>query len=422
MKTFRTIIASVAAVLCAASCDIFDSTIELDDLSFDIGNEIVWNSEYMAYTIRLSLLSGEDGDYYFNYSIDSDPLVKLKNSRNSEVESGEEVALEKKAPVIYILPTLSPSKSHTLEMEFVKGDVSRRYKVELPNTNQNEIGVRIDNSAGLDYTRVILTNLMGPSVTVYKVTFYLDGVILTDMKYMSNTFDGSMDIDFARSESYTFEMPYLVAGEHILKIEVRSSLGSETTSVSFTEPQRKKTSLNFSYNAYTGQLMLASDYNPMKTAFNITVDITVRGSISYRPKQFFGIADVETESFTVTEEAAAGSVTPDLVAVQIDGGALKKTMDKVFSNTRTDAANAIGNANARDLHTDITSVDLKFTIHSMGDLAGTTAVLISPSNGNLFPIPYTYTADTWCHVDGDVQRIYPTYTVNNQTPSSVKIL
>ena len=30
------------------------------------------------------------------------------------------------------------------------------------------------------------------------------------------TFGGSMDIDFARSESYTFEMPYLVAGEHVL--------------------------------------------------------------------------------------------------------------------------------------------------------------------------------------------------------------
>ena len=413
---------TAAAVLCAVSCTVFDSTLELDDLSFDIGNEIVWNSEYMAYTIRLSLLTGEDGDYVFNYSIDSDPLVRLRNSRNSEVESGEEVALDKKTPAIYILPTLSPSKSHTLAMEFVKGDVSRKYKVELPNTNQNEIGIRIDNSAGLDYTRVILTNLMGPSVTVYKVTFYLDGSILTDMKYMSNTFEGSMDLDFARSESYTFEMPYLVAGEHILKIDVRSSLGSETSSVSFTEPQRKKTSLNFSYNAYTGQIMLASDYNPIKTAFNITVDITVKGRVTYRPKQFFGIADTEIEYFTVTEEAAAGSVTPDLVAVQIDGGALKKAMDSVFSNTRTDAANAIGNGNARDVHTDLTSIDLKFTIHSMGDQAGTTAVLISPSSGDTFPISYTYGADTWYRGKGAVQTLYPTYTVNQQTPSAVKIL
>ena len=422
MKTFRTIIASVAAVLCAASCDIFDSTIELDDLSFDIGNEIVWNSEYMAYTIRLSLLSGEDGDYYFNYSIDSDPLVKLKNSRNSEVESGEEVALEKKTPVIYILPTLSPSKSHTLEMEFVKGDVSRRYKVELPNTNQNEIGVRIDNSSGLDYTRVILTNLMGPSVTVYKVTFYLDGVILTDMKYMSNTFGGSMALDFARSESFTFEMPYIVAGEHILKIEVLSTLGSESSSVAFTEPQRRQTSLIFSYNDYTGNLMVRSDYNPLRSDFNITVDITVRGKVTYRPKRFLGISDEETEYFTLTGEASAGSVTPDLVAVPIDGGELKRLMDGIHANWRTDAANAIGNGTAREVHADITGIDLQFNVHSMGDYAGSTAVVLSPQSGSQLPVKYTYTKQTGSRDSRSTVTVYPTLTVNGRSPSEVRLL
>ena len=421
MKTFRRILSALAAMAGLLGCSQFDSEIPLRDLAFEVKGDIVWNFEYMAYTLRLNLSAGEDGEYTFNYIVDNDPLIKLGTTSGGTVESGAIVSLTEKGSVIYILPSLSSDSEHSLKIEFTREGVSRTYKLELPDTSQNGIGIRIDTDSKLDFSRVILTNLMGTTVTTYNVTFYLDGDLLTGIKYMSNTFEGSMDIDFARSESYTFEMPYLVAGEHILKVDVKSSLGSESTRIVFTEPQRRQTALTFSYNDFTGRLMIESAYNPLQTAFDITIDMTVKGSITYRHPLFFGIADPQTETFTCTGEATT-RVTPGIVAAQIDGGKLKSLMDEVFGNTREDAANAIGNGNQRTLHADITSVTLKFTVHSLGDYAGKTVVTISPSYGSYFPIKYTYKGESWEHGDGFVATLHPGYTVNGSSPSAIRTL
>ena len=411
----------LGTVAALASCSQFDSKVPLKDLGFEIGSEIAWNAEYMAYTLRLSLEEGEDGDYLFTYLVDDDPLVKLSSTGGGTVESGQELAMSAKATLICLLPSLAPDKEHALDMEFSREGVSRSYTLKLPDTSQNGIGIRMDTDANLDFSRVILTNRMGPSVTTYEVTFYLDGELLTGIKYMSNTFDGSMAVDFARSESYTFEMPYLVAGEHVLKVDVRSSLGSESTRLSFTEPQRRQTALAFSYNDFTGRLMLESAYNPLDTAFDITVDITVKGSITARHPLFFGIADPETETFTVTGEATA-RVTPGINPEQVDGGKLKSLMDEIYANTREDAANAIGNGNRRTLHADVTSVTLSISVHSLGVYAGKTVVTISPSSGSGLPVRYTYAEQTWLRSRGAVQTVYPSLTVNGVSPSAVSVL
>lgn len=417
--SFLAIIAAAAGLLCG--CSQFDSEISLRDLGFEVAGDIVWNSEYMAYTLRLNLERGEDGKYTFNYLVDNDPLVKLGTTGGGTLDSGSQLELSSKGSQIYILPSLVSDSEHSLKMEFTREGVSRTYTLKLPDTSQNGIGIRIDTDAKLDFSRVILTNLMGTSVTTYNVTFYLDGDLLTGIKYMSNTFEGSMDIDFARSESYTFELPYVVAGEHVLKVDVKSSLGAESTRLAFTEPQRRQTALTFSYNDFTGRLMVESAYNPLQTAFDITVDMTVLGQITYRHPQFFGIADPTTETFKVTGESTT-RVTPGIVAAQIDGGKLKSLMDQVFSNTREDAANAIGNGNQRTLHPDLYSVTLAFTVHSLGDYAGKTVVTIAPSHSTLFPIKYTYTGTTWNYGAGHARILYPAYTVNGTTPAYVRTL
>ena len=418
MKTYRRILPILAAWAALAGCSQFDSEIAIRDLGFEVSGEIAWSSDYMAYTLRLALSEGDDGQYRFTYIVDDDPLVKLGSAAGGSIDSGTVVSLSAKNQAICILPELSSGSGHTLKMEFSREGVSRRYELDLPDTSQKGIGIRIDTDPGLDFSRVILSNLMGASVTTYNVTFSLDGDLLDGIKYMSNTFGGSMDIDFARSESYTFEMPYLVAGEHLLTIDVRSSLGAESTRMVFTEPQRRQTALSFSYNDYSGRLMLESPYNPLQTAFDITVDITVRGFVTYRHPLFFGIADPSTEYFTVSGEATT-RVTPGAAATQIDGGKLKSLMDEVFGNTREDAANVIGNGNRKTLHADITSVSLEFTVHSLGDYAGRTVVTISPTSGSSFPIRYTYKGETWYHSSGFIATYYPVYTVNGGSPTAV---
>ena len=47
------------------ACSLFDSEVPVRDLAYDVRSEIAWNAEHMAYTLRLSLESGEDGDYIF---------------------------------------------------------------------------------------------------------------------------------------------------------------------------------------------------------------------------------------------------------------------------------------------------------------------------------------------------------------------
>lgn len=418
-----TILTGLAALLCAASCDLLGGSIDVEDMGFDVSTDIVWNSEYMAYTLRLSLDRGSDGRYVMDYSIDGDPTVKLLSAPGTEFETGKQVELSTRSGAVLILPVLSPSRQHRLELHFTgEAGVERHYALDLPNTNQNEIGIRIDASETNDYTRVILTNLMGPSVTTYTVTFSLDGSPLEGIKYMGSSFGGTMDIDFARSESYTFEMPYLPAGEHILRIEVRSQLGSETGSVSFLEPQRRQTSLAFRYNDYTGNLTLESDYNPGGTVFSVTADYTVRGSITYRPKRFLGVSDRQTETFTATGEASTPNITPGLSAASVDEGLLRRLMDQVYSNTRTDAANAIGNGNARTLHADISSIEIRLTVHSLGDRAGKTAVSVSPADGKALPVKYTYEEETWSHSARSSQSILPTLYLNGGQPSDIGVL
>ena len=421
MHPIKHILLSVGVGILCLACSQFDSRVPVRDLGFEVGSETVWNADFMAYTLRLTLKSGEDGDFVFRYCVDDDPLISLTSADGGAVASGKTVSLRTKETLVYLLPTLVSGADHSLRMEFARDGVTRSYTLPLPDTGRNGIGIRIDANPKLDFSRVILTNLMGPAVTTYNVSFSLDGEPLEGIKFMSRAFGGSMDVDFARSESYTFELPYLVAGEHLLKVDVRSALGSESTRLSFTEPQRRQTALALSYNEYTGQLMMGSAYNPLQTAFDVTVDITVRGSVTFRHPQFFGKADPRTETFTRTGEATARLV-PGITAEQIDGGKLKALMDEIHANSRTDAANAIGNGNRRTVHADIASVTLSVTVRSLGDYVGKTVVTISPQSGDALPIRYTYGEATWLRTKGAVQTISPTLTVNGLSPSSIREL
>lgn len=203
-----------------------------------------------------------------NYVIDNDHTLELSSLRGGSLESGDKIDLSLKNPQALLLPKTADGTG-TLVMEFVREGLSRKKAVVF--RTENAVTVRMDTSSDLDFSRVILGNRMGASQTSYEVTFYLDGEKLTGMKYLGSEFGGTMELDFARSESYTFEPPYILTGEHYLKVDVKSALGSESSVVTFKEPERKPTQLVLAYNDITGMITMLSGHNPLQTAFDITV-------------------------------------------------------------------------------------------------------------------------------------------------------
>lgn len=411
----------ILSALTVCGCNTFDNELTVTDKGFEVAADVVWNSDHMAYTLNLHLDSGDEGRYRFNYLIDEDHTLKLLTDDDREFESGSETTLSRSTAGIYILPSLAVTQHHSMRLEFERDGVRRIYNILLPDTSQKAIGVKVDADVRLDFSRVILTNLMGASVTDYTVSFSLDGSPLKDIKYMNNTFGGSMSIDFARSESYTFELPYIIAGPHVITVNVKSNMGSESTGVGFTEPQRRQTDLKLSYNHYTGNLMISSDYNPLNTEFDISIGIEVKGKNTHRPKRFFGISDPETTIHSDKAESSI-SIVPGITPKPIDGGLLKQLMDNINSIEFDDAANAIGNGNKRRLATYIYEVTLRFGIHSKGDYAGETYVAISPVIGSEFPILYKYPRETWYCPAGASRTISPAFTVNDSAPGDIRKL
>ncbi len=418
MKTKLILAAAATAVSATLSCSKFNRPEPINDMGFEIGSSVVFNSDYLCNTLSLGLKSGTEGDYTLDYVIDTDHTQKLSDLRGGSVDSGDKVDLSLRNPVVYLLPKL-PGEAHKLYMEISRDGVTRRDTVVF--RTENAVAVRMDTSEELDFSRVILTNRMGAAQTAYEASFFLDGESLSGIKYLGNEFGGAMELDFARSESYTFELPYILAGEHTLRVDIRSESGSESTAVKFSEPERKPVTLVMAYNDITGQLTLRSDHNPLPTEFEITIDMTVTGHITYRHELFFGVADPRTEHFTESGQSKI-RVAPGSSVASMDGGALKGLMDRIYSVTRTDASNAIGNGNKRSLHCDIGTVTLKFTIASLGATAGKTSVQILPSYSGAFPIRYLYKSVTWSHSANQTQTIIPTYTVNGKSPSLIHTL
>lgn len=418
MNTIKTLAGAAMASLLVAACGKLSMAESVRDLGFEVTAETAFSSDYLCNTLSLTLESGTEGEYTLNYVIDDDHTLELSSLRGGSLESGDRIDLSLSNPQVLLLPKTAGGTG-TLVMEFVRKGVSRKKAVVF--RTENAVTVRMDTSSDLDFSRVILGNRMGASQTSYEVTFYLDGEKLSGMKYLGSEFGGTMELDFARSESYTFELPYILTGEHYLKVDVKSALGSESSVVTFREPERKPTQLVLAYNDVTGMITMLSAHNPLQTAFDITVDITVRGSITYRHKQFIGSASPQTERFTESAQATA-RLTPGMTASSVDNGTLRALMDRVYSNTRTDASNAIGNGNKRTLHTDITGVELKFTIVSGGATAGRTSVTMSPSGPDAFPIRYLYKGTTWSHSANQTATIIPTYTVNGKAASQIHTL
>ncbi len=386
--------------------------------------KVVWDAEYMANMLIVSLLQGEAGEYALDYEIRGGNLPEeiaskinyLTTVSGDVFSSGSKISLTKE-PVCFLLPSHAEGEAYDIVLKISNDDLSKEKAVNLAGVSNSIIKMEVDALENYTYSQIKLSNLRGEEATSYKVSFKMDGTPLAGVKYNGNEIKSNISVNFQSIWEHKFELPYISFGTHTIEVTISSSKTSRSHSVTFKEPKRKSTTLELAYNSFTGKLTMASDHNPYSTNFSISTSITVKGKVTYRHVQAIGIADPQTEYFTETAEYTI-KITPGITASAIDNGVLKKTLDKVFSNTRTDAANWIGNGNARELHADITSVDLKFTIHSLGANEGCTPVNITPKSSSSFPIKYTYTGNTWLQNSGYVKTVSPSFTINGKSATS----
>ncbi len=403
----------------------------IEPIRFRFDANIEWDIEFMTNVIDLTLISGNEGDYTLEYKYNvSDEIIpqpefedtyKLKDISGNDFDSGGKIFLSQSTATRFILPSIPDGTAESISLTVKKGKKSYTRVVYLEDNNKEAFKIDVTCSDKELYSSVRVTSLRVNDGGRYSIAFKLDGTTLSGVTHDGRELDNSMTFDFESQSWYDFKLPYIASGIHTLTVTISTSRGSLDYIVTFTEPYREATSLVMAYNHYNGKLTLASPYNPFNTSFSVSIGITVKGSVTYRHKQFLGIAKEQTEYFTETGESSI-RVKPGLTATAIDNGKLKVLMDKVFSNSRTDAANAIGNGNARTVYSDITSVDLKFTIHSEGELAGELPVKITPITSSSFPIRYQYTGDTWNHDTGYNATVKPTFTVNGKSASTVKKL
>lgn len=419
MKKTSLTAAVALSALAFVSCDKFGGTEPVVDRSFEVGATVAFSPDYLRNILTISLQKGEEGEYTFDYSVDNDPSIVLSSVNTyggSEVASGAGVKLSVGNAMQYMLPKLSDGK-HSIVITMTREGVSRTKTISFRSANS--LSMVVNANENLSRTKVVVTEASGLKGS-YTVSFLLDNEPAPAVRYHNLEMGASQKIDFSLESSFEFELPSLVPGSHTITLVVTTDKGEERTSAIFTEPQRQSVQLSLRYNDISGELQIMSDHNPLGTEFTVALEATVKGQVTWRHKQFFGVADPQTEHYNERGEAST-TVKPGLQWQTIDSGVLKSLMDKLYGHTKTDAANGIGNANERTVHSDITMIELKFTIHSLGVQTGNTAVTVYPLEESI-PVKFKYKECTY-NVSAGTEITYPAnLTVNGKQTSFITTL
>ena len=422
-RLYRMLFAAAAALLAAAGCDKFSSRVEVEDTSFEVESSVYYSGDWQRKALGLKLASGEDGSVTIYYSIDGNEDLRLLSTSQKEFESGSSLTLSRKTTQVLLMPNLSNNR-HVLSMEFVKDGVSRSDTLSF--TVNQSLSLFVNPNESFQYTRFSVTGQSGRTT----LAFYVDGSdrASTDIKYIdpsagTATETGeSFEVNFDEYQTWEFELPYLVAGDHTLTVTSTTSNETvESYTRSFTEPTRKAVALKFEHSSASGALLVSSSYNPAKVKFNVRIEAVATGTATYRHHSFYGSQDKGTATFTSREYVCDTLVTPtpDDAAMVIDSRIITRAMEEVHANYMEDCYkwHCYGKSH-KHKYADITKVTVKITIKSVDNATpGETPVVITPTTSSGFGIKFRYTHDTW-YVDANTTRTVNAYVTLNGHPSS----
>ena len=425
MGTIRTMMSSAAflALLAAAGgCDKFESRVDVADSSFEVESTVYYSGDWQRKALGLRLASGEDGRVTVYYSIDGNEDLQLLNTSQKEFASGSTLELSRRTSQTLLMPNLSNNR-HCISLEYIKDGVSRTDTLSF--TVNQPISLSVNSSSSLRYTRFSVTGQSGRTT----LSFYVDGSdkASADIKYINpvnNTVTETgtaFEVDFDEYQTWEFELPYLVPGDHTLTV-TSTTVGEtvESYTRSFTEPTRKAIALKLSYDRTARALLVSSTYNPAKVKFNARVTAVAKGTLKYREHRGNGVADPTSKSVTGQSYASDTTfcVTPNDAALIMDGHVIAKALDSCHSNSREDYYTFFswGGGGHKTVWTELKSVDITLELKSVdNDTPGETQVVIDPSQSTGLTFPFRYTNRTYSISAGTVKNITASFTLNGHT-------
>ena len=420
---YTALLSAASLAILSTGCDKFSSRVDVTDSSFEVESTVYYSGDWQRKALGLRLASGEDGRVTVYYSIDGNEDLQLLNTSQKEFASGSTLELSRKTTQTLLMPNLSNNR-HCISLEYIKDGVSRTDTLSF--TVNQSLSLFVNPNETLRYTRFSVTGQSGRTT----LAFYLDGAdkASKDIKYIdpangTATETGeSFEVDFDEYQTWEFEFPYIVAGDHTLTVTSTTSNETvESYTRSFTEPTRKAVVLNFEHSSASGALLISSSYNPAKVKFNVRVEAVATGTATFRHHSFYGNQGKSTASFTSREYVCDTLVTPtpDDAAMVVDSRVITRAMEEVHANYKEDCYkwHCYGN-NHKKKYADITKVTVKITVKSVGNATpGETPVVITPTASGGFGIRFRYTHDTWYN-DANTTATANAYVILNGHPSS----
>ena len=272
MKTIHTYIA-LAFMAVLASCTHGMDEMKLTDHSFAFTPELSYDKEHTRNVLSLRLTKGEGRQFKGTFSIDDGEELDLYGSDGKPFEQGGAFTLDDNGRVTFTVKGLSMGV-HTLQMTITSGIYTQRS--QHPLTVERE---------PFRFSPTVVTDASEKSVLMLTLSegyakMKYSGSVLLDSE-TSLTGEEPIEMDFSRNDTWSMALPYLLPGEHSLRISVTDGQQEESTDYSFEEPMKFETLKIRLYSDLDGRYHLDIPFNPYNIKVRSISQLDIRAECTY---------------------------------------------------------------------------------------------------------------------------------------------
>ena len=273
MKTIHNTYIALALMAVLASCTHGMDEMKLTDHSFAFSPELGYDREHARNVLSLRLTKGEGKQFKGTFTLEDGEELDLYGSDGKPFEQGGAFTLDDNGKAVFTVKGL-PAGVHRLEMTITNGIYTQRS--QHPLTVEREpfrFSPTVVTDAS-DRSVLMLTLSEGHAKMKYRGSVILDGET-------SLTGEEPVEMDFSRNDTWSMALPYLLPGEHSLRISVTDGQQEESTGYSFEEPMKFETLRIRLYSDLDGRYHLDIPFNPYNIRVRSTSQLQIRAECTY---------------------------------------------------------------------------------------------------------------------------------------------